>query len=95
MQINEKNYKKRVDIRVKLCNNHFKKQRYMILKNSVLLGMYFMLSFITVWVGGLERLCLSRRSDIVNGETDKQRGKLVSIASNECVKGNQKCKREF
>lgn len=29
------------------------------------------------------------------GETDKQRGKLVSVASNNCVKGNQMCKREF
>ena len=80
MQNNEKNYKKRVDISEILCNNHFKKQRYIILKNTVLLEMYFMLSFITIWVGGLKALCLSRWSDIVIGETDKQRGKLVSYS---------------
>ena len=59
MQNNEKNYKKRVDISNILCDNHFKKQRYMILKNTVLLEMYFMLSFITLYVGGLKALCLS------------------------------------
>ena len=59
MQITEEFYKKRVDISKKVCNNHFKKQRYMILKNTVLLEMYFMLSFITLYVGGLKALCLS------------------------------------
>ena len=80
MQNNEKIYKKKVDISKILCNNHFKKQRYIILKNIVLLEMYFMLSFITIWVGGLKALCLSRWGDIVIGETDKQRGKLVSYS---------------